>query len=116
MHRLPDGPSLDEFSRETLDNRGRRELGIRSDYARRNPMRRVTPLRFGHETEPFYSGKRFIISVIDRTSRLHTLVQDLKLPAADAGEDIAHAIIKTNSAVLIVRRRIPRLGCEESCS
>src|ERR1700686_1690789 len=115
MQRFPHRPRFDHLCRQgtnEISASNARKSGIQRACA--EPACGVTPFRFRHPANRFYIGQPFLIAEKNGAPRQYALGQHFNLPAADAGENVAHSIIEADLRMFVVLSRISRLSREKS--
>ena len=99
---------LDVVLGQCRDDLPRRDAAVRCEQRRREPAVAAHVFRLGRKLQR-QAVQRITVAIMDGALLRHTLLEHLHLPAADAGADIAHAVVVAELGVLVPRDRFTRL-------
>lgn len=110
MHRLPDGAALDVLGSEGVQDVHEACLYAAVDQHAAEPevghgVREVRVHRYGNSG----TGQQLFVAVVDRFLGGAVLVKVDQLAAADARDDIGHAVVVAELLMLVPRGRLARL-------
>ena len=112
MHRFPDRAGFDVFLFQGFHDLERLHRAVEGEAG--EPIVGLVPVVDRLEMDAFERTELSFVEFVDVLFLGHALVEDAQLAAADAGVDVAHAVVVADLGVLVVSGLVAGLGRPEA--